>query len=108
MVLPASLRMAWIFYLSSRSSGDRIRERIQNDISTEQAAVKANRETIWKTTATTPVGVLIRSLSEKTSPSELTLWQSFLRRIGTPWQLNETLKSNPKQKAKETRAVATS
>lgn len=86
---------------------DRVRERIQKDIATANAIVDATRST-WKPTPTTLVGKLLASLSDATKVSDIEAIAVFTaadkERLK---QLNEILKSNAKQKAKESRASAT-
>lgn len=85
---------------------DTIGARIQREIDTvtnEKALVAKN----WNCMPTTKVGILINSLAATTKPSEIEalagLDQPQTQRL---IELNDALKSDPKQKAKETRASA--
>jgi energy-coupling factor transporter ATP-binding protein EcfA2 len=85
---------------------DRVRDRLQNDITAHQAAVDATSAN-WKTTAATPVGILIKSLSAAKKNAEVEAMAVFSEADKLRLkELADALKSNPKHKAKETLAAA--
>lgn len=85
---------------------DAIRARIQNDIDLIRSAIASTSDN-WSYDAETAVGALVRGLSASTKPATVDalcgLDSAQRQRLN---DLREALKSDPVQKAKETRAAA--
>jgi energy-coupling factor transporter ATP-binding protein EcfA2 len=85
---------------------DAINARMQKDIAAVEGDISGVAKN-WKYTAATKVGSLIQSLSAKTKPSDVENLASLNPEESQQLhELNEALKSDPKQKARETRASA--
>lgn len=86
---------------------DSIGARLQKDIDSIEGDISAVAKN-WKYAATTKVGAIILSLSATTNASDVESLAVFSPEASQQLrELNEALKSDPKQKAKETRASAT-
>ncbi|MBU0676973.1 MAG: AAA family ATPase [Verrucomicrobia bacterium] len=85
---------------------DAIRARIQKDIDSAEQAISTTTEN-WKYSATTQVGRMVDGLSISTTTAEVDALSGVDDTQATRLHdLREALKSDPKQKAKETRAAA--
>ena len=86
---------------------DAVGARLQKDISSIETDISAAVKN-WKYAATTKVGAVVLSLSATTKASDIeSLAVLSPEESQQLRELNEALKSDPKQKAKETRASAT-
>jgi energy-coupling factor transporter ATP-binding protein EcfA2 len=85
---------------------DALSARMQADISNLNTAIESLQKN-WRYPPATKVATLIESLSHKTKPADVDALASFVeadsKRLA---ELDEALQSDPKQKAKETRASA--
>lgn len=85
---------------------DEVGERLQKDISSIETDISTVAK-LWKYEPTTKVGATIQSLSATTKTTEIESLASLSPEESRQLlELNEALKSDPKQKAKETRASA--